>query len=499
MPAEQPDEFIDNWTYLKTELSWLDRVLMVAVARQRKDTKEVDRIAQNRADRATSHWWKGLISTEGKAVYDEYRKPTTQTAIASKQTYQQQLETKIQASQQKGIVLGLPALCDRLKLTVFEKNLVLMSLAPEINRRYARIYRFLQGEEISVKTDLPTVDLVLRLLCRSDKEWRIARNRLMFDSPLVHHNLLKILPRHEDTLLNYPLKLNDSLVDYLLAEQPPTEALDDLLCLAPSASSSRSFLTYTDPLVDWDDLILPTPLLQALQSLNQAVQFEGDSLGVVCLFVGAAGSGKTTAAEAIAATLNTPLATVDLATVNPEHYDPVFQEIAVRSPSVLLVQSAQHWLRRSTVASDIQIHQFFKQRRQVAGITLLTVSLLPSVKIQWQHQMDQVLTFPHPDKSDRLKLWQQALGSLIEIDSLDLTVDWEVLASARLTGAEIRAIARTAISLAATQQTQIEMDHLVQAFQQQGKTLRLKPVGRLSPAKRSTRKTAKLGRSQKTL
>ncbi|MBD2462591.1 ATP-binding protein [Oscillatoria sp. FACHB-1407] len=487
MPAEQPEGFIDNWTYLKTELSWLDRVLMVAVARQRNEKKDVDRIAQNRADRATSHWWKGLISTEGNAAYDEYRKPTTPTTTTSKQTYQQQLEAKIHASQKKGIVLGLPSLCDRLQLTVFEKNLVLMSLAPEINRRYARIYRFLQGEEISTKTDLPTVDLVLRLLCRSDKEWRVARNRLMLDSPLVRYNLLKILPRHEDTLLNYPLKLNDSLVDYLLSEQPPTEALDGLLDLVPQTPASRQFLTYTDPTVAWDDLIAPAPLVQALRSLNQAVQFEGDSLGVVALLVGADGSGKTTAAEAIATHLNTPLATLDLAAVEPEHYDTVFHEIAVRSPSVLLIQSAQHWLKRSTLASDVQIHQFLKQRRQVAGITLLTVSLLPSVQVRWQHQMDQILTFPPPDRGDRLKLWQHALNPFLETDSLDL--DWEALAQPHLTGAEIRAIARTATALAATQQSLMTMEHLAQAFRQQGKLFKLKPVSKPSQAKRATRKT----------
>lgn len=494
MPAEQPDGFIDNWTYLKTELSWLDRVLMVAVARQRKDVKDVERIAQTRADRATSHWWKGLISTEGKAVYDEYRKPTTQTAIATKQTYQQQLEAKILASQQKGVVLGLPALCDRLQLTVFEKNLILMSLAPEINRRYARIYRFLQGEEMSVKTDLPTVDLVLRLLCRSDKEWRIARNRLMFDSPLVQHNLLKILPRHEDTLLNYPVKLNDSLVDYLLSEQPPTETLDSLLGLSQPTGSS-GFLTYSEPTIAWEDLILPDAVLRSLQSFSQAVQFEGDTLGVVTLLAGVEGSGKTTAAGAIASSLQAPLAMLDLSVVEPDQYDAILHEITVRSPSVLLVQSAQHWLRRSTLASDVQIHQFLTQRRRVAGITLLAVPLLPSVKVQWQRQMDQILTFPLPDRGDRLKLWQHALLEAV----VDPDLDWEQLAPPRLTGGEIRAIARTAISLATTQHSLVSLGHLKQAFQQHGKPLRLKPSAPTSAAKRPRSGKPKTGRLKKVL
>ena len=54
--------FADNWAYLKTELSWLDRLLMLAIARQRKETKAINKIAQTSADQVSSHWWKGVIS-----------------------------------------------------------------------------------------------------------------------------------------------------------------------------------------------------------------------------------------------------------------------------------------------------------------------------------------------------------------------------------------------------------------------------------------------------
>jgi hypothetical protein len=37
--------FADNWAYFKTELNWLDRVLMMAVSRQKRDTSEVDDFA----------------------------------------------------------------------------------------------------------------------------------------------------------------------------------------------------------------------------------------------------------------------------------------------------------------------------------------------------------------------------------------------------------------------------------------------------------------------
>ncbi|NJO67369.1 MAG: AAA family ATPase, partial [Leptolyngbyaceae cyanobacterium RM1_405_57] len=200
----------------------------------------------------------------------------------------------------------------------------MLGLAPEINRRYAKIYRYLQGDDPNSKTDLPTVDLVLRLLCRNDVEWRAARVHITTASPLLQHNLLKLLASPNDTLLNYPMKLADSLVDYLLSEQPTMQALDFLLSKFIAAPvpvlASRSVST------NWADLILPEPLHHTLQHLSQQVQqtrdlnliepSNRDRPGTLVLMAGAAGTGKTTAAEAIAHSLNSLLWEVDLSRID---------------------------------------------------------------------------------------------------------------------------------------------------------------------------------------
>jgi hypothetical protein len=229
MSSESTPAFADNWAYLRTELSWLDRVLMMAVARYRQDKRSVDRVAQSHADHASSHWWKGIISLDGNGAYDEHRKGAQPARTSAKVSYNQQLETRIKASQAKGIVLALPALRDRLSLTPFEKNVVLIGLAPEVNRRYARLYRYLQGQSESSISDLPSVELVLRLLCRNDNEWRVARQTLAQTSSLLHQGLLTLLQNPYDTLLTASVKLSEPFVRYLLAETPTTSDLDHLL------------------------------------------------------------------------------------------------------------------------------------------------------------------------------------------------------------------------------------------------------------------------------
>ncbi|MGB3615526.1 MAG: hypothetical protein WBA10_17160, partial [Elainellaceae cyanobacterium] len=146
-----PNGFTSNWSYLKTELNWLERLLLVAVSRQQQERKTVDRVARSQADRVSAHWWKGLVSLEGKRAYDEHRPPTT----SQKMGYQQKLRARIEASGQNGIVLLLPLLCDRLQLTPFEKNLLLMGIAPEVNRRYGQLYQYLQG---TTESELPSLE-----------------------------------------------------------------------------------------------------------------------------------------------------------------------------------------------------------------------------------------------------------------------------------------------------------------------------------------------------
>ncbi|PSN15223.1 hypothetical protein C7271_21050, partial [filamentous cyanobacterium CCP5] len=72
--------FADNWAYLKTELNWLDRLLVLAVSRQRQDTKAINQVAKTAADKATSHWWKGVITLNQPTGYDECRPPSKPTA-----------------------------------------------------------------------------------------------------------------------------------------------------------------------------------------------------------------------------------------------------------------------------------------------------------------------------------------------------------------------------------------------------------------------------------
>ena len=215
-----PPPFADNWSYLKAELAWLDRLLMRSLAKQRQDNQAVERVAKNNADRASSHWWKGFMAidpSKGGSVA-----PSPPTIAHPLGRYGDRLE----ASRAQNIHLAIPALCDFLKLGHFERDLLVLCLAPEISRRYDRLYSFLNNDDINCKQ--PTVDLAMRLFCRSDREWRSAREQFTSQSPLIKRKIIQLyLPPNSTarSLLSKAIYLSDKAVSYMLNEDVPIEKL----------------------------------------------------------------------------------------------------------------------------------------------------------------------------------------------------------------------------------------------------------------------------------
>ncbi len=483
----QPVEaFTNNWAYLKVELNSLERLILAAVARQKKDQKEADRLLRTPADRAAQHWFQGLITNlEGPIGYDS--PPPVRTA--KPQTYNQQLETRLQATQQTGKLLALPALCDRLKLTVYEKNLILLSIAPEIHRRYAKLYEYLNGNG----SHLLTVDLSLRLLCRNDQEWRVARSRLKADAPLMHYGLIDLLDHHDRAFLQHGIRLSGDLVHYLLADQTLPEDLDRLLgedaAIAPLCESTPiapaispepdlpSALAAARATCLWtevpqglqrfaDDrfaghLVLPEALRSGLYTIAQQLKlgqqidqdwgfeaWQGKSmLGQFVLMVGPSGTGKTAAASAIAQFANLPLVQIDLA--QPIDRESLCQQLQTHSVPMLLVRNADRWLSRSAMVSQSAIAQFCQLRSASGGLTILTMPRSVALPQFWRQTITQRFTFMKPNATDRQQIWRSAFPPQVTLDD---AIDWAEVSRHALTGGEIMQVARSAALLALAEQ-----------------------------------------------
>jgi hypothetical protein len=100
-----------------------------------------------------------------------------------------QLAQDAAASLREGVFLRLVVLSRLFGLDAFDTDVVLACLAPELDRRYERVYAYLHDD---VTRSRPTIELLLNLFC-ADLETKVAaRTRFGATAPLLRHQLIRL-------------------------------------------------------------------------------------------------------------------------------------------------------------------------------------------------------------------------------------------------------------------------------------------------------------------
>ena len=181
------------------------------------------------------------------------------------------------------------------QLTPFEMDVLLLALAPELDRRYERLYAYLHDH---VGRRWPTVDLALHLLC-PDAAARLTQ-RTLFDpnAPLIRHHLIHLIPENDprpSSLLGHFLQLDEQITRFLLGQDSPDSRLASFCQLYPP--------TPAQPVLDE----------QTQQALTRLMADARTTGSPVRLYLhGPAVAGKQQSALNAAATLNLPLITAHL-------------------------------------------------------------------------------------------------------------------------------------------------------------------------------------------
>lgn len=126
------------------------------------------------------------------------------------------IEKRRSASLEEGIYLPLVHMSQLFKLTPFEEQCLLICMAPELDRKYEKLFAYLQDD---VTQKRPSVDLVLTLLSRTRQEKLAARQAFDQNAPLVKYRLLHLTdnsPEGPVPLLSRFLKIDDRIVNFLL-------------------------------------------------------------------------------------------------------------------------------------------------------------------------------------------------------------------------------------------------------------------------------------------
>jgi AAA+ superfamily predicted ATPase len=195
---------------LRQRLELLDQLLRMAVSRARAvgfqpgeyqglyvDDQEVDR---------------HLASAPGAGLWDVPALPFDLAAF--RRQYAEMRDALYMEERRVRTPFG--RLIEAFDLNPLECDLLMVALAPEVDRRYERLYSYLQDD---VTRRRPTVDFALSLLADSFEERAVLTRLLSPGSPLADHDLISNqtdASQREPTQISYFLKADPRIVQELL-------------------------------------------------------------------------------------------------------------------------------------------------------------------------------------------------------------------------------------------------------------------------------------------
>jgi hypothetical protein len=269
----------------------------------------------------------------------------------------------------------------------------------------------------------------------------------------------------------------------------PAEVLS--ACRLASRGSLDGLTRVIVPRAAWEDLVAPADVVNQLQEIcarcrHRARVFHEwgfDSTvsgehGIFGLLVGPSGTGKTLAAEVVAAALKTDLAKVDLSAVvskyigeTEKNLERVF-EAASGSDAVLFFDEADALFgKRSEVRdahdrySNIEVSYLLQRLEAHDGIVILATNLAQNMDDAFTRRLHFEVQLPFPDERSRLAIWRRHIppGAPVSED-LDLA---QLARTFKISGGGIRNVALNAAFLAAEAGAAIGMGHVVRALRRE--------------------------------
>ena len=239
------------------------------------------------------------------------------------------------------------------------------------------------------------------------------------------------------------------------------------------------------PCYGWDDIVVADDVRTQLREVASQVQMRahvydvwgfgaqlGRGRGITALFSGPSGTGKTMAAEILAAHLELDLYRIDLAGVVSKYIGETEKNLrrvfdsAERSGVILFFDEADALFGTRTEVRDshdryanVEINYLLQRMEDYAGLAILATNRRVALDPAFLRRLRFVINFPLPSADERRSIWERVFPPQAEVDG----IEYGLLSRLELTGGNIRSIAVNAAFLAAAEHTALGMPQLARA------------------------------------
>jgi hypothetical protein len=309
----------------------------------------------------------------------------------------------------------LGAIVEGCSLSAAEALILLASLAPEIDESVRRWYVELGGRPDSSGL---TGELARRIVSRTFAGRLAAVDLLDQEAPLRRLGLLRLEPS-PDGLLAGRLVPDPDLVAWVLGRRPPR----------PEETADQSVLPLRT-VYTLDDIVVPAHVRERLEAVvarirNRSQVVDGwgfgrshdNAAGVVVLFHGPPGTGKSMSAAVIARTVGLPAFAVDLSSLVSKYIGETQKalarvfERAERDGSILVFDEADALFGARTGIQDAHdryanqdVGYLLQRIERHRGVVILATNLLANIDDAFQRRIDISVEFPEPSVAERLRL-----------------------------------------------------------------------------------------------
>jgi adenylate kinase family enzyme len=204
--------------------------------------------------------------------------------------------------------------------------------------------------------------------------------------------------------------------------------------------------------------------------------------GIVALFAGPSGTGKTMAAQVLARSLGLELYRLDASQVVNKYIGETEKRLKIvfdecdRSHFMLLIDECEGLFGKRFDSKDahdryanLEIDYLLQRLERFQGVAVLSTNRKTDIDPAFLRRFRFVVDFMPPGQSERLAIWKASIpASSPNCTPIRGDIQWELLAEkAILTGAEIKLAALNAAFIARSRDELIGMPHIVTALRRE--------------------------------